>query len=1112
MQLKVVTLNCWGLKFVAKRREERMKAIAHELQTHYSDNDIIALQEIWVFDDFIYARKTLQSLFPHSKFFHSAALGAGLAIFSKHPIIDTNLKPYALNNSPLHILEGDWIVGKAAASAVIRHPLAGDIEVFNTHSVQFCAGFGEGPEYTQSHRISQAWEISKLMRSSLERGRQVIAMGDFNSTPDSAAMNVVYYHGLMRDAWSELHGNLLPDVPVEDDEKAIEEFGVTCNSPRNTWSAGKRFDERSTRWRGKRLDYVLYRENENNSHHQLVCTSSKVVFVNSIPDTNISFSDHYGVAAVFRLDPTKTKREFQVTKNRQFYREIAGYLRTYRGHALSTSRHQMVQFGICLALAVGLVVGTSFQPKTWLNWIFPLCTFPVSFYGATMLYTGFIYGRWEVAAIDNLSEEMQLAAGDAEEEVTVNDETASTEDAEGQSRRRRNNQNEGRQTEENTLRSFPPPPTGTGESSDLKDLDREDSMSSEKGYLPEWAGKTIQEMESDGDVMHCGYLFKRGGGTKSKAWRKRWFVLSIFGLAYFKANTPRERPRGVIGPLFSFEVTDAGITPGAYAFNLNPKSDAKHKRCYSLYAKSEEERKEWTAKISQVQLERRRTVTEIERVLDGTGAVINGKDLQIYKQRILGRGASGDVLEGTWNQTTEVAVKQLQDSSRISPSTLIAFYKEVSTLYSVRHPEVVKMYGFCKKDETLCLVTELVKGGTLDQIIDAGDTVEVLPVLDIIAVLLSITRAMICLHSKGVVHRDLKPSSIMIDDWSKRSVKVCGFGLSADVQNSSNRAGAAYIAPEMQGTKPTDYKVDVFAFGIIAWELMMQKRAFAHLKTRNEVDDAIFRNRRPELSETNLLYSVISKCWNGDPQHRSTFDQCFNELNTIKNTINKMSSGPGQISYPLYSGYTPSNHSTRRETRSDINSVIVAAFDGQKYIDWPKFIEVVCGATGEELELAEELKFCLQRQNRAYLEDYTKFITWFTPVVGRDTSYSTGYTLRDIVQVVSRPWFHGVLDANRSKDILHQQEVGAFLVRFSSQPKVYTLSLRFRLTCSHWRITSEKMMNGMLYTMGTRTYKSLDELIERHMVEPLDGDEEGQPVQYVLEKATDRNMTHHYTS
>ena len=63
----------------------------------------------------------------------SGALGAGLVIFSRFPIIATSIHPYSLNGAPIDVVAGDWFVGKAAASILIEHPILGEVQIFNTH-------------------------------------------------------------------------------------------------------------------------------------------------------------------------------------------------------------------------------------------------------------------------------------------------------------------------------------------------------------------------------------------------------------------------------------------------------------------------------------------------------------------------------------------------------------------------------------------------------------------------------------------------------------------------------------------------------------------------------------------------------------------------------------------------------------------------------------------------------------------------------------------------------------------------------------------------------------------------------------------------------------------
>ncbi|KAL9933946.1 hypothetical protein V8E36_007028 [Tilletia maclaganii] len=298
--------------------------------------DVIALQEIWVeSEDWRYMRSRCAERYPYSKFFYTAAVGSGLAILSRYPIVSTHTQPYLLNGVPIYVTHGDWIAGKAFGSFTVRHPRLGLVDIYNTHTI--AAGGEDGPEFRRAHRVAQAWELASKVRDSAERGRHVI-MGDINSTPPSLTIAVLRDVGGLQDAFLASHPSLpahaisLPPTAAHngppDPHRAIAELGVTCDSPLNTWTAGKPLDSRARGGAGKRLDYVFWRgpndplsrpfglfgngrdEGETQGAgpvHQdprgrLRCTHSAVVFTERLthrPD--ISFSDHFGLAATFTI-------------------------------------------------------------------------------------------------------------------------------------------------------------------------------------------------------------------------------------------------------------------------------------------------------------------------------------------------------------------------------------------------------------------------------------------------------------------------------------------------------------------------------------------------------------------------------------------------------------------------------------------------------------------------------------------------------------------------------------------------------------------------------------------------------------------------------------------
>lgn len=123
-------------------------------------------------------------------------MGSGLAILSKFPIIEQSYFRYALSGRPLKVFHGDFYVGKGCGSVCINHPEVGLIDVYTTHVslpffkwsalnvltaltqsliYQLHAGYGRRKEY-EGHRITEAWELTKLFRSSAASGRHVIAV------------------------------------------------------------------------------------------------------------------------------------------------------------------------------------------------------------------------------------------------------------------------------------------------------------------------------------------------------------------------------------------------------------------------------------------------------------------------------------------------------------------------------------------------------------------------------------------------------------------------------------------------------------------------------------------------------------------------------------------------------------------------------------------------------------------------------------------------------------------------------------------------------------------------------------------------------------------------
>lgn len=209
----------------------------------------------------------------------------------------------------------------------------------------------------------------------------------------------------------------------------------------------------------------------------------------------------------------------------------------------------------------------------------------------------------------------------------------------------------------------------------------------------------------------------------------------------------------------------------------------------------------------------------------------------------LGSGGMGEVYRARDTKLKrDVAVKVLPDSVADDPDRLARFEREAQLLASLNHPNIAAIYGLERHEATHFLVLELVEGEDLSDRLQRGP-VTVDEALDIAA---QITEALGEAHDKGVIHRDLKPGNIKLTPDGK--VKVLDFGLakafgvespeaapdlsqSPTMTRQGTMAGvilgtAGYMSPEQARGKPVDKRTDMWAVGVVLFEMLSGKRLF----------------------------------------------------------------------------------------------------------------------------------------------------------------------------------------------------------------------------------------------------------------------------------------------
>ncbi|KAK4144725.1 Endonuclease/exonuclease/phosphatase [Dichotomopilus funicola] len=327
--LRLITLNCWGLKYISKLRRERITEIGRQLSIASPQPHIVALQECFTQEDYKNIRRQTRFVLPYGKFYHSAAFGGGLAILSRWPIEGSTMYLYPLNGRPTAFWRGDWYVGKGIAHAKIRYGPAAKqvIEVFNTHTHAPYEGGKPNDSYL-CHRTAQSWEMAKLLRGATERGHLTLAMGDFNMIPLSPEHQLITSLAPVRDVWRVMHpdSSLGPahhpaekarGRPVPTAEFNIQENGASSDGPYNTWRWTKSQQKMLGPGKhpttvspdtpdrlGKKLDYIFASSGDIQAlGGAWVVKNVNVGMMMRHPELGCSLSDHFSIEATLTFHP-----------------------------------------------------------------------------------------------------------------------------------------------------------------------------------------------------------------------------------------------------------------------------------------------------------------------------------------------------------------------------------------------------------------------------------------------------------------------------------------------------------------------------------------------------------------------------------------------------------------------------------------------------------------------------------------------------------------------------------------------------------------------------------------------------------------------------------------
>lgn len=201
---------------------------------------------------------------------------------------------------------------------------------------------------------------------------------------------------------------------------------------------------------------------------------------------------------------------------------------------------------------------------------------------------------------------------------------------------------------------------------------------------------------------------------------------------------------------------------------------------------------------------------------------------------VLGRGAMGTVYEG-WDPviSRRVAIKTIiktagrpdrRDSEE--QEVLQRFHQEAQATGRLQHPNIVGVFDYAETDKLAYIVMEFVDGRTLQSLTDAGRRLERATIGRLMDGLLT---GLAYSHAQGIIHRDIKPANIIVT--ASGQVKIADFGIariesSTMTQDGSVMGTPAYMSPEQVRGLPVDGRTDIYAAGVILFQLLTGHRPF----------------------------------------------------------------------------------------------------------------------------------------------------------------------------------------------------------------------------------------------------------------------------------------------
>jgi WD40 repeat protein/DNA-binding SARP family transcriptional activator len=264
-----------------------------------------------------------------------------------------------------------------------------------------------------------------------------------------------------------------------------------------------------------------------------------------------------------------------------------------------------------------------------------------------------------------------------------------------------------------------------------------------------------------------------------------------------------------------------------------------------------------------------------QKVLRQDGSLeLRGEELRGYRLiEKLGDGAFGVVYRAIQPQVErEVAVKSIHAEFANQPDFVRRFEREAQLVARLEHPRIVPLYDYWREPDAAYLIMRFLRGGSLEDLLDDGP----LELEHAALILDQLGEALAAAHHQGVVHRDVKPGNVLLDEAG--NAYLSDFGIALETGAPEQTAGAmirgtpAYLSPEQIKLERTTPRSDIYALGVVLYEMLTGEHPFPGTSVNVLLDQHLHqplpsvRERRPEIPPA--VDATIARATAKDPVER----------------------------------------------------------------------------------------------------------------------------------------------------------------------------------------------------------------------------------------------------